>query len=262
MRLRSSVTFFALAVLLALPGALQAQARDIYLIPVPDPLAPEMGRAQPGVGASSPMGFGPSKGDIFAGFGYQAKAANGQQDGALTMGGGFLDASKTVGIEAVVTSLSTIRSGFGSRMVGAFKVHKVVNEWGLGLGLEGVYLNGNDFDTKPSVYFAGTRVLDIADRPTFNRATFNMGFGNGRFQPADNFAAGDKGIGFFVSSAIQVNEWSAAILDYTGAQTNLAISFVPFVKIPLVMTASMNDITGEAGDRARLALGGGLSWKY
>jgi hypothetical protein len=263
MRLRSSATLLALAALMALPGALQAQ-QNVYLLPDVSErdLGIAMGRAQPGVGASSPMGFGPGRGDIFAGMGYQAKATNGQQDGSLTVGGGFLDASEMVGIEAVLTTLSTIRSGFGSRMVGGAKVHKMVNGWGLGLGIEGIYLNGNDFDTKPSGYFAATRQMNIRDARTFYNATFNFGIGNGRFQAADAYADGKTGIGVFFSSAIRVNEWSAAILDYTGAQANLALSFAPFESLPLVITPSMNDITGAAGDRARLSLGAGMSWKY
>lgn len=264
MRLRSSATFLALALSLTLPGALTAQSRDVYLIPeMTDAGGATMGRAQPGVAASSPVGFGPSRGDIFAGFGYQVKApGTGAQDGALSVGGGFLDPNETVGIEAVLTSLSTIRGGFGSRLVGALKVHKVVNGWGLGLGYEGIYLNGNEFDTKPSVYVAGTRVLQVREAATFNRATINLGLGNGRFQSASDFAAGETGIGFFLSSSININEWSSAIIDYTGAQTNLALSFAPFKNMPIVITPSMNDITGEAGDKARLALGAGMSWKY
>ena len=264
MRLRSFAPL-ALAVSLALPGALQAQGRDVYKLPVPtaDMMGAAMGRTQPGVAASSPIGFGPRQGDVFAGLGYQAKTVNGDDDGALSVGGGFLNPEEMVGIEAVLTSLSTVRSGFGSRLVGGVKVHKIVSGWGLGLGVEGIYLNGNDFDTKPSVYLAGTRVLNVRQgASTFNSATINLGLGNGRFQSAEDFAADKSGVGFFLSSSIRMNDWSSAILDYTGAQVNLALSFAPLKNLPLVITPSMNDITGEAGDKARLSLGAGMSWKY
>lgn len=263
MRLRSFAPL-ALAVSFALPGALQAQGRDVYLLPMPtqEMMGASMGRTQPGVAASSPIGFGPRQGDVFAGFGYQAKAANGEQDGALSVGGGFLNPEETVGIEAVLTSLSTVRSGFGSRLVGGVKVHKVLSGWGVGLGVEGIYLNGNDFDTDPSVYLAGTRVLEVRDAATFNSATINLGIGSGRFQSAENFAKGESSVGFFLSSSIRVNEWSSAIVDYTGAQVNLALSFSPLKSMPLVITPSINDLTGEAGDKARLSLGAGMSWKY
>lgn len=269
MQLRSSASVLALAVTLALPGALQAQGRDVYKLPVPSTgmMGAEMGRAQPGVAASSPVGFGPGRGDIFAGLGYQAKTGStGAQDGALSVGGGFFSPNETVGLEVVLTSLSTVRSGFGSRLVGGAKVHKVLQSGmgpiGVGVGLEGIYLNGNEFDTDPSFYVAATTVRQLADRPMFNSATFNIGLGNGRFQAAEDFAAGETGIGFFLSSSLRVNEWSSAILDYTGAQINMALSFSPLKNMPLVVTPSINDITGESGSAGRLALAAGMSWKY
>ncbi|MBX3132805.1 MAG: hypothetical protein KF689_05400 [Gemmatimonadaceae bacterium] len=260
------ISLVALALVFALPSALVAQDRNAYKLEVPsiEYLDQRMGRAQPGVAASSPVGYGPNKGDIFAGLGYQASTGvDGAQDGALSVGGGFLNASEMVGIEAVLTSLSTIRSGFGSRMVGAIKVHKIVQDWGVGLGVEGFYLNGNDFDTKPSVYVAATRGIDV--RPGeeyFSNGTINFGLGNGRFQQIEDFRDGKNGVWFFASSSIRINYFSSAIIDYTGAQVNLALSFSPLKKIPLVITPSLNDVGGAVGDRARLALGAGMSWKY
>lgn len=267
MQLRSA-SLLALAVMLALPGALQAQGRDVYKLPMPTGMmGAEMGRTQPGVAASSPIGFGPSRGDIFAGLGYQTKTGNtGEQDGALSVGGGFFDPNETVGLEVVLTSLSTVRSGFGSRLVGGAKVHKILQSGigaiGVGAGLEGVYLNGNEFDTDPSFFVAATNVQKIGDGPYFNQASFNLGLGTGRFQSAEDFAAGESGIGVFLSSSIRVNEWSSAILDYTGAQFNMALSFSPLRNYPLVITPAINDLTGEAGDKARLSLAAGMSWKY
>lgn len=267
MQLRSA-SLLAFAVMLALPGALQAQGRDVYKLPMPSGMmGAEMGRAQPGVAAASPIGFGPSRGDIFAGLGYQTKTGNtGDQDGALSVGGGFFNPNETVGLEVVLTSLSTVRSGFGSRLVGSAKVHKVVESTfgaiGIGAGLEGVYLNGNEFDTDPSFYVAATNVQRISPRPYFNQASFNIGIGTGRFQSASDFASGESGVGIFLSSALRVNNWSSAIIDYTGAQLNLAYSFTPLRNVPLVITPVLNDLTGEAGDKARLALAAGMSWKY
>ncbi|HRN53882.1 MAG TPA: hypothetical protein PK788_10325 [Gemmatimonadaceae bacterium] len=258
----------ALVLAFALPSALVAQDGLPPLskleVPTVEYLEARMGRAQPGVAASSPVGFGPNQGDIFVGLGYQASTGvNGAQDGAISVGGGFLNSGDIVGIEAVLTSLSTIRSGFGSRMVGAVKVHKVVQDWGLGLGVEGFYLNGNDFDTKPSVYVAATRGFHVnRGSEYFTNGTINFGLGNGRFQQAEDFRDGKNGVWFFASSSIRINYFSSAIIDYTGAQVNLALSFSPLKNIPLVLTPSLNDVGGAVGDRARLALGAGMSWKY
>jgi hypothetical protein len=264
MLLRSSAPVLALAVSLALPGALQAQGRDVYKLPMPQVAAgAQMGRAQPGVAASSPIGYGPSAGDVFVGAGYQARTGTfGDQDGAVSVGGGFFNPNETVGLEVVLTSLSTVRSGFGSRMVASAKVHKTINNFGIGLGMEGVKINGDEFDTDPSFFLAATTVAPIREAATFNQAVLNIGLGNGRFQTAENFASGESGIGIFASAALRVNSFSSAILDYTGAQLNMALSFVPFAGLPFVITPSLNDVTGAIGSAARPAIGAGMSWKY
>lgn len=267
MQLRLSAPLVALAVMAALPGAAQAQGRDVYKLYIPaetEAMAPVMGRAQPGVAASSPLAFGPGRGDAFAGFGYQnTTATGGNSDGAASVGIGLLSGSETVGVELVLTSLSTVRSGFGSRMVGGMKVHKLLqNGLGVAVGVEGTRISGDEFDTKESFYVAASQVRTLREAATFNSVTLNFGVGNGRFQSNDSFVSGDNGIGVFASAGLRVNEYSSAILDFTGAQLNAALSFSPFASLPLVITPSINDVTGAAGQAGRLALAAGLSWKY
>ncbi len=267
MQLRSSAPLYALAALLAIPGVTQAQGRDVYKLYIPaetEAVAPVMGRAQPGVAASSPVAFGPGRGDAFAGFGYQNTiASGGNSDGAASVGIGLLSATETVGVELVLTSLSTVRSGFGSRMVGGMKVHKILaNNLGVAVGVEGTRISGDEFDTKESFYVAASQVRSLREAETFNAVTLNFGVGSGRFQSSDAFAKGDNGIGVFASAGLRVNDYSAAILDFTGAQLNAALSFSPFASLPLVITPSINDVTGAAGQAGRLALAAGLSWKY
>lgn len=263
MRFRAPA-LFALAVTLALPSALLAQGRDVYLLPVPTPemLGAMMGRSQPGVSSSSPVGFGPKQGDVFAGFGYQVEApGTGKSDGSLSVGGGFFDPSKIAGLEVVLTSLSTIRGGFGERMSVSLKGHKVVKGWGLGLGLANVELSGGT-DADPSIYAAATRTFRVRPGPYFNSGSINFGIGNGNFRFADAIEKDESGVGIFLSSSIRVNAWSSAILDFNGGATSLALSFAPLKNLPLVVTPAINDITGEFGDKARLSLGAGMSWKY
>ena len=265
MQLRLSAPLVALAVMAALPGVAQAQGRDVYKLPMPTqaPIAAEMGRAQPGVAASSPIGFGPGRNDAFAGFGYQnSTATGGNSDGAATAGIGLLSPTEVVGIELTVTSLSTVRSGFGSRMVGGMKVHKLFGRTGVGLGMEGVRLTGDEFDTRESIYLAATQVRTLRDASTFNQVTINGGIGTGRFQSNEAFIDGENGVGVFVSAGLRMNEYSSAILDFTGAQLNAALSFSPFASMPVVITPSINDVTGAAGQAGRLALAAGLSWKF
>jgi hypothetical protein len=265
---RSSAAFLALAVTLAFPSASQAQGRDVYKLPMPRPAemaAAVTGRTQPGVAASSPIGFGPGRGDVFAGLGYQNSSAVGtESDGSLSAGMGFFDPRETAGLEFVLTSLSTVRAGFGSRMVAGLKVHKALERnIGVGVGVEGIKINGDDFDTDPSIYIAATQVRMMREgQSTFNQMTFNLGLGTGRFQSADAFADGESGVGVFAGAALRINWFSSAIVDYTGAAVNLAASFTPSRTLPLVITPSINDLSGAAGDAGRLALGVGFSWKY
>ncbi len=270
MLLRMSAPALALAVLIALPGASQAQGRDVYRLPMPTPpqmAGQEMGRAQPGVAASSPVGFGPGRGDIFAGFGYSSKGATaGESDGSLSVGGGFFSAQETVGLEVVLTSLSTIRSGFGSRMSGALKVHKAfANNIGVGLGVESIAITGGDeTDVDPAFYLAATKVQTLRDAPTFNQATLNLGVGNERFGMTYNHEGetDEPGMGVFLSAAVRINWMSSAIVDYSGGALNLAASFAPFRDLPLVITPAIADVSSVTTGGRRVTLGAGFSWKY
>jgi hypothetical protein len=264
MQFRKSA-LFALGALLALPLAVQAQGREAYLLPEPAPPIPaSTGRAQPGVAASSPLGFGPSKGDVFTGVGYQHKSSLGSADGTVSGGMGFLDPREMVGLEVVLTSASTVRSGFGSRMMGAFKVHKTLaNGTGVALGYEGFKLWGDEFDVDASVYLAATRQFTLRNNATtFNSATLNAGIGNGRFQTFEAVQDGENGMGIFFSAGVRMTEATGLILDYTGGLTNFGFSFTPSATLPLIVTPSLNDLGGVAGPAGRIALGVGFSWKY
>lgn len=258
------VALMGLAATVALPASVRAQSRDSYLLPVPsaEMLGAMMGRSQPGVSASSPVGFGPKQGDAFAGFGYQVKApGTGESDGSLSVGGGFFDPSKVAGLEVVLTSLSTLRGGFGDRMAVAVKAHKIIRGWGVGVGLSNLQLRG-ETDSDASLYMAATRTFSVRPGPYFSSGSFNVGFGTGSFRSAQNQIADEGVMGIFLSSSIQVNAWSSAIVDYNAGMMNLALSFAPLRKLPLVITPTMSDLTGEFGEKARLGLGAGLSWNY
>jgi len=147
-------------------------------------------------------------------------------------------------------------------MAGAVKAHKIVRGWGVGLGVSNILLNG-DTDADPTIYAAATRTFSVKQSgPYFRNGSINLGIGNGSFRFADAQRNDDSGIGLFVSSSIELNNWSSAIFDFSGGTTNLGLSFVPFGKLPLVVTGTMSDLTGEFGDAARLGLGAGMSWKY
>ncbi|MEY4609485.1 MAG: hypothetical protein RL625_1702 [Gemmatimonadota bacterium] len=266
MSLRSRSTFASLVALLAVPGVLVAQGREVYKLPIPTAIGAETGRAQPGVTAASPIGFGPGSGDFFAGVGYQNSTRfGGGNDGSLSLGAGLGDATKLGGLELVVTSASTVRSGFFDRMYGAAKVHRTLgNGVGVAAGIEGVTLSGEStFD--PALYVAATKVQQIGTGPYFNSVTWNGGIGTKRFALASD--PNEQGsVGVFASAAIKANSYTSMIADYTGQDLNLGLSFAPFQALPLTISPSIVDVLGRAKDvngnasGARLALGIGFSY--
>jgi len=248
------------------PCALQAQAVDLEIFKLPLPAPPvavgaETGRAQPGVTAASPIAYGPKWGDFFAGGGYQLSTRyGGGQDGSVAVGGGLGDPQKYVGMEVVIASASTIRSGFGNRMYGSTKIHRILpNGAGIGLGLEGISLTGQA-QSNPAMYLAYTQVQQLNEGDYFNAITWNGGVGNARFQAEDRLLEGKKGLGYFFSAAIRISPKMAAIADWGGQDLNIGMSFAPFRSLPITISPALVDVLGTAGDGIRFTVGGGISW--
>jgi hypothetical protein len=259
---------FALAALLAAPALGVAQDRSALLLRAPsDPnaMGSVTGRAQPGVASASPLGFGPNFRDVFGGVGYQAETRyGGDDDGAVSAGLGLGNSRTMVGVELVLTSLSTVRSGFGERMVASVKVHRELpHSFGIGVGAEGFKITGEDsFEPDPSFFVALSKVVRLSQSDFFSGATLNVGLGNERFQQEEDILAGEDGIGFFASAGIRIAPALGAIFDYTGQDLNLGLSIAPFSKIQLVITPGLADVLEQAGDGARFTLGAGLAWRF
>lgn len=250
------------------PGILFAQDRAKLLLPVPTSMgsvgSTVIGRAQPGVTTSSPLAFGPSFGDMFVGASYQADARyTDSEDGTASFGMGFLNPVDKVGVEVVLTSLSTVRGGFGKRMAAGFKVHKLLpNALAIAVGVEGVKVRGFT-DSEQSWYGAVSKYMTIHPGKYFNAVTLNAGAGNGRFQSEENMLAGEDGIGFFASGGIRVMQYLGAIADWTGQDLNIGASLaLPIERFSLIITPALSDVTESAGDGARFTAGFGLTWRF
>lgn len=263
MRLQSIRRFAMIAVTLPLSARAQGVNLDLYKLPLPTPpaIGAEMGRAQPGATAASPIAYGPKWGDFFVGGGYQASTRyGGGQDGSVAAGMGLGDPARAVGLELVVASASTIRSGFGDRMYGSTKLHRILPSGaGIAIGLEGVSLSGTA-QSDPAVYVAYTKVQQLNQGEFFNAITWNGGIGNGRFQSEDRVTAGTNGLGYFLSAAIRVSPKMAAVADWSGQDLNLGMSFAPFRSLPITISPALVDVLGTAGDGIRFTLGAGMSW--
>jgi hypothetical protein len=254
-----------LGMALLVPAVGMAQNRSGLLLPLPTSAATgaATGRAQPGVSTSSPLGFGPNFGDVFVGAGYQARARNTENDdGSASFGFGLGDSRRYVGLEVVVTSLSTVNEGFFKRTAAGFKVHhNLTSSSAIGAGVEGVMLNGST-DSKETYYVALSKYAQLGSGQMLNGVMLNVGAGNGRFQSEDDFLAGKNDWNVFASAGLRVTSWLGAIADWTGQDLNLGASLVPVKQWPIVITPAVADVTQRAGDGARFTVGFGASWHF
>jgi hypothetical protein len=256
----------AIAVGLMLPALVSAQDRSALLLKVPgdEALSGTTGRAQPGVSASSPLAFGPNLGDVFVGAGYQARTRyTNAQDGTVSVGAGVGNSQSAVGLGLVLTSLSTVHSGFGNRMVAAVQLHRdLPANAAVGVGVEGIKVDGIN-DSKESYYLAVSQSEQLGDASGwFSSLMLNAGVGNGRFQSEKDFNAKKNGWNAFASAGLRISPAFSAIADWTGQDLALGVSIAPLPSVGLVLTPALADVTGSAGDGARFTLGAGLSWHF
>ena len=234
--------------------------RKMYSLPVPT-FEKRPYRVTPGTTAQSPNAYGVDWGEGFIGAGYTNRMRytkdlprSKQRDGAVYAGLGFGDSRKYVGLETVVTSYSTVRSGLGNHSSLSFMVHRsVYPNVAVALGWEdALHTKGTD---------GGNSIYGVAST-AYKRLTFSAGLGNGRFQTERAWGEGKNGVNVFGSASYRVAPPISFIADWAGQDLALATSIVPFSRVPIYIMPGFADVTGSAGDGARFILGVGLGFTY
>ena len=262
-RLCSLAVLSALFVAVTVANAQNTDSvKNSYILPVPilgqhhTPV-----RASPGASVQSPTAFGPEWGEGYLGVGWTSRMrytgnlpGTRKMDGAVMASFGFGDAARYVGLEAVATSFSTVRSGFGNHSSLSFKVHRLLpNNFAVAAGWEdAIRTKGTDGGT------SGYGVVST----WYKRLTASAGIGGGRFKTEAALAQDRKTVNAFGSLAYQVASPLSVIADWAGQDLALGTSIVPFKSIPLYIEPAMVDLTGSAGDGARFVLGVGLGFSY
>jgi hypothetical protein len=251
--------------------ALAAQNADSlrasYMLELPSgvELSQTKFRNSPGTSSGTPTAYGAQWGDLFIGAGYQRRTRYTQRDdGAVGAGFGLGNPRESLGVEAAITSLSTMRHGFFRRSNISFKVHRAL-PWNLAIayGWEGA-INMGGTDAGSSMY--GVLTSYIPTRETygspFSSITLSGGVGGGRFQTEKAFNESKHGVNAFGSVGVRVLSPVSLFADWTGQDLTLGASIVPFVRVPLFLTPAFADLTGSAGDGARFVLGAGLVFDF
>ncbi|HET7322487.1 MAG TPA: hypothetical protein VFI96_08345 [Longimicrobiaceae bacterium] len=245
--------------------------RSRYLIPLPTtlPVVAASGRAAPGSSSSTPTAFGPSWGDAFIGFGYQAatrgliksgSAGRSDEDGAAVIGIGLGDARNALGIEISYTSYSTIRSGFGNVGAISTKLHRALpGSAGMALGFENAINVNGAGDHGLTIYGVASKVWKLSRQPTFSTVTTSVGVGSGRFRRLEDIRNGKRtAVNVFGSIGLQLLPPLSVIADWTGQSLTLGSSIVPLRAIPLIITPAVTDVAGDHVGDPRFILGVGL----
>lgn len=222
----------------------------------------------PGSSSAVPSAFGGSWGSMGAGLSYQRRVRyRDNDDGAAAVMVSFGNRRSLVGLDVSVAILDLSRrqgnpAGFGRRGSFSFAAGRdFPGGYAAAVGLENT-MNWGGTDQESSVYAVASRRLLLRQSAwePFSRAYISVGVGNGRFRSEQALARGDEGAGVFGGVAVQVIPPLAAIAEWTGQDLNLGVSLLPFPTQTLVLTPTLVDVTGNAGDGARLTLA--VGWGF
>lgn len=222
----------------------------------------------PGSSSAVPTAFGGSWGSAGVALSYQQRVRyTDGDDGSAAIVVGFGNRQKLVGLDVSVAILDLSRkhgspAGFGRRGSLSFAVGRdLPGGYAAAVGLENT-MNWGGTDQESSAYAVASRRLLLRQSAwePFSRAYISVGVGNGRFRSEQALVRGGEGVGVFGGVAVQVIPPLAAIAEWTGQDLNLGVSLLPFPTQTLVLTPTLVDVTGNAGDGARLTLA--VGWGF
>jgi hypothetical protein len=197
------------------------------------------------------------------GVAYQERTRYTKYDDAAAVVGFGIGTRRVVALEAAFTSYSTIRSYPFETGGVSVKLHRALpRQTSVSVGYENA-LSWGGSDAEGSLYGAVTKMVNLREDPEslFNIAVFTLGVGNGRFRFEEDDAEGRETVNVFAAAGVRATPRVSLVADWTGQDLNAAASLTPLRHIPLVVTLGLADLTGSAGDGARLilSLGYGLA---
>jgi hypothetical protein len=261
----AGIAALALSALAVLPA--QAQTPDslqsTWILPYPneDPMAIANVQMVPASSSNSATAFGADWGVAYASTYFQERArGTDRSDGTATVGLGFGDARKWVGMEVAVMSLGTVRS-FGRFTLNVKAHRRLPGRAAVAVGIEHAAIIGYT-DSHRSVFGVATKQFTFRDSPKdwFSSLTASLGAGNGRYVSDKDWKAKNYDrVNAFGSVSMRVAEPMAFVADWTGQDLVLGLSLVPFKKIPLVISPAFADVMRIANHEPRFVLAAGVA---
>jgi hypothetical protein len=226
-------------------------------------------RAGPSTSFYTPTGWGLRRGQAALWALYQAETrASDNDDGSAGAVIG-LGNPERLGFDVGVNFLSLFGgrgtdAGFGERGSFNFKLHRrLSSDTSVAVGVRNTLIwEGSDAPTR--YYVVGSKVfrLDEDIRRPFSRVYASLGIERSsvgsQHEPFENEAQsvidefGRTNV--FGSLAVKLAEPVNAFAEWSGEDLNIGVSFVPFRRVPLIVTPAIVDITGKANDDPRFNL--------
>lgn len=252
----------ALLSLFARTSEAGASTSDRLQIPVPDRgiFSKTVARSHPSTTVNTPTAHGPGWKQVYAGVGYQNRIRyDDWQDGVATVGAGFGNPKQFVGLDVRLNILDTYTDIAEDRSVSVKLHRRLPSHSAVAVGYENIW-HTEGTDGGSSRYAVASKVLFLRDRPTvpLGSMVVHLGLGTDRFLPEQQFARGEEGINAFGGLALRVHPRLNAIANWTGQDLALGLSFAPFESWPVVVTPSLVDVTGRAGDGVRFSVSASL----
>ena len=217
--------------------------------------ADDDGGLRPSVTISTPTAFGPGWGQVYAGLSYQDRLRYSDwHDGIITVGAGAGNPARTVGLAVTVHLLDTY-TDFGKDRSLSLKLHRrLPYRSAVAVGYENIW-HTQGTDGGDSHYVVASTVVPLRPDPAtpFGMMVVTAGFGDDRFLAEDRFAREEGGVNAFGSLAVRLLRPVNGLVNWTGQDLNLGLSIVPLRALPVVVTPAVLDVTGRAGDGARIA---------
>jgi hypothetical protein len=174
-------------------------------------------------------------------------------------GVGVGNPSRSVGL-TVTGSLLDTYTDFGADRSLSLKLHRrLPYRSAVAVGYENVW-HTRGTDGGDSHYVVASTVLPLRATPTapLGAVVVSAGLGDDRFLSEKRFARGEEGINVFGGLAVRLLSPVNGLANWSGQDLNLGLSVAPHRALPLVLTTAVLDVTGRAGDGARIAVGAGV----
>jgi hypothetical protein len=220
-------------------------------------------RSSPSITIINPSGYGASSGSVGIGLGLQERTRfRDESDGVIGLGFGLGNPQKNLGLQVGIT-LVDISDPFRDGTVNLKLHRRLPYDLSVALGVQGAVTWG-DPDGGSSVYGVATKRIPLKENRSepFSEIYTSLGVGGGQFRSEFNIDNELESVGVFGSVAVRVIEPINLIGEWTGQDLTFGVSIVPFRTLPLVIVPGITDVTGQAGDGARLILGVGYSLSF